>query len=116
MLKSIVVDLHPDLVIDRESAIDRMGFTASESASKNRANYDKQVLLVRRTAKDMCVKYSNCRIEDWCWHCQSGQTGPLFRGVVCLDCKLLTADALLAHKPKLVQISLGTPANLIDQS
>jgi hypothetical protein len=116
MQKHRVSDLHPDLVIDRQSAIDRMGLTASESVSKNKANYDKQILLVRRIAKEMCSGYRNCRIEDWCWHCNSGQTGPLFRGVVCFDCKLLTADAILAHKPKLVQINLVNPIDLTDQS
>lgn len=116
MQKSHVSELHPDLVIDRKTAIDRMGLTATESMEKQKPNYEKQILLVRRVAKEACSSYRNCRGEDWCFFCSSGQTGPLYRGETCLDCKLLTADAYLRNKPILIQIAPLSLDNLGDQS
>lgn len=97
----VVVSLHPDLVIDRESAIDRMGRTASASAEQRRPHYDKQIQLVRRQAKTLCPAYRNCRQEDWCWHCDSGHNDkPLTLGNICRGCKLLTADVLIQLKAR----------------
>lgn len=93
-------DLNPDLIINRESVIDRIGRTASISAEQHRPNYDKQIKVVREQAKKMCPKYSNCKQEDWCWHCASGQNGVLFRGATCLGCKLMTSDALIQIKAR----------------
>lgn len=93
-------DLHPDLVIDREAAFDRMGTTAAASADKQKPYFDKQIQLIRRLARAMCSEYKNCRREDWCFHCSSGQYGQLFRGDVCLGCKLLTSDALVQIKAR----------------
>jgi hypothetical protein len=99
--KTVRTDLHPDLIITREAAIDRMGFTAAQSADAQKPYFDKQIQLIRRQARGLCPVYRNCREEDWCWHCASGQHGPLFRGDICLGCKLLTSDALIQIKSKL---------------
>lgn len=101
--------LNPELVIGRgETAIDRMGKTAARSAELLKPNFTKQIQLVRNYALQLCSRYLNCRKEDWCFHCASGQDNhQLFMGPACLDCKLLTSDAYLKHKPKLVQISQG---------
>ena len=100
--------LNPDLVIGKETAIDRMGATAARSAELQKPNFTKQIQLVRNYALQLCSRYLNCRKEDWCFHCASGQDNAhLFMGKACLDCKLLTSDAHLKHKPKLVQISQG---------
>lgn len=106
MEKRVISTLHPDLVVDKESAIDRMGATASVSAAQERPNFTKQIQLVRRVARGLCQAYENCRQEDWCWHCRSGQEGqPLRLGVTCLGCKLLTTDARITNK-HLIQIQL----------
>lgn len=111
MEKRFVVSLDPDLVIGREAAIDRMGKTAADSASSQRPHFDKQIQLVRRQAKKLCASYQNCRGEDWCWHCSSGQHGALFTPN-CLDCKLLTADVHLAYKQQLVTIQTSLSVDL----
>lgn len=99
MKKSEVLQIHPDLVISREAAIDRLGQTANKSLEKNRPNATKQIQIVRAEARKLCPAYRNCRNEDWCFLCSSGQNNqPLFRGSVCLDCKLLTSDALVDNK------------------
>lgn len=115
MQKRTIVNLHPDLVIGIETAIDRMGATASRSAERAKPNFAKQVQLVRSVARQLCTMYRNCRGEDWCWHCSSGQNGQLYIPSACLGCKLLTADAYLEHAPKLVQIQLPAedPADII---
>ena len=96
-----ISSLNPDLVIGREAAIDRMGATASESAEKRKPYFDKQVQLIRRQARVLCEAYKNCREEDWCFFCSSGQQGEFYRGDICLGCKLLTSDALIKIKPRL---------------
>ena len=103
MNKRSISSLHPDLVINTETAIDRIGAIASRSAEAGHQNFPKQIQLVRRTAQQLCVAYSNCRGEDWCWHCASGQNGQLYLGEICLGCKLLTADAHLQHRSKIDQ-------------
>lgn len=109
MEKFTVVSLHPDLIINKESAIDRMGATASRSAEGKRPNYEKQIQLVRRQAKVLCPAYRNCRAEDWCWHCDSGQDGkPLTLGVICRGCKLLTADVIARSKSALISIQTAS--------
>jgi len=107
VIKKQKASLHPDLVIDQETALDRMGNMASRAADQQKSNFHKQIQLVRRYAKSLCERYINCRQEDWCWHCSSGQNNrPLFRGSSCLECKLFTSDARFKHKqPILVQIS-----------
>jgi len=98
MERKSVSNLHPDLVIDQESALDRMGAVAMVSLERNSPSATKQVQIVRAKARSLCSDYRNCRIEDWCFHCESGQRGYLFRGEECLGCKLLTADAHLLYK------------------
>lgn len=106
--------LHPDLVISTEAAIDRMGLTASKSVEQEKPNYQKQIQLVRSHARELCTSYRNCRGENWCFHCSSGQFGPFFRELeTCQQCKLVTADALINHKligvkgQNLIQIHLS---------
>lgn len=104
MEKNQPSQLHPDLVISTEAAIDRMGTIASLSASQNSSTFPKEIQLVRQHAKTLCTMYRNCREHDWCFLCSSGQHNQLFLGKLCLECKLLSADVYLAHKSKLVQI------------
>lgn len=101
------VSLNPDLVIGVEAAIDRMGSIASRAVELAKPNFAQQIKLVRQEARILCPSYSNCRAEDWCWHCSSGTNGGLFLGDTCLDCKLLTAEAFKAHRPALVSIQIG---------
>lgn len=104
MEKTNVSLINPDLVIGKESAIDRMGSMASRARDKQHPNFNQQIQLVRRAAGKLCDNYRNCREHDWCFLCASGQNGqPLFRGKECLGCKLLSADVLVDN-PKLLRI------------
>lgn len=98
MEKVTVIELHPDLVIDRKSALDRIGDIAAKSVETHAPRYTDQVRLVRNYIKQRCPDYRNCRQEDFCFHCSSGQQGQLYRGETCLGCKLLTADAVIQIK------------------
>lgn len=99
MRKEIPTDLDPELVIGKEAAIDRLGYILDLSIKQARPNFTKQVKVVRDEARRLCSAYRNCRVEDWCWQCSSGQDGqPLYRGGVCLSCKLLTTEVLFASK------------------
>jgi hypothetical protein len=108
MQKRKPVPLNPDLVIDAESAIDRMLHAASLSVERGSHNFPRIVKLVRDYACSLCPTYRNCRKEDWCMACSSGLNRPLFRGVTCLHCKLLTSDARLQNRQKLIRIGAIT--------
>jgi hypothetical protein len=111
------IGLHPDLVISMEAAIDRMSVVASAAADKKKHNFGQQIRILRNYAKQLCEDYHNCRSEDWCFLCASGSNGKLFRGDVCLECKLLPADVYQVHKSTLLQISgITTPTDLNNPS
>jgi hypothetical protein len=114
MEKRSPVSLNPDLVIDQETAIDRMIHIASRSAELRKPTFSKQIQLVRRYARSLCSAYKNCRKEDWCLNCASGNHGSLFLGATCLHCKLLTHDARMENRQKLVRIA--SSSILTDQS
>ncbi len=93
------VPIDPDLIIGTHTVVDRMGDVASKAAETGVPVAWKMIRLVREQARRLCSFYQNCRKEDWCWHCSSGQDKrPLYRGQSCLTCKLLTADAHNKHK------------------
>jgi hypothetical protein len=94
-------DLHPDLVADRQTMIDRIGDLATRNIEAKAPYSNQQIDTVRRTIRVRCPDYRNCRQEDWCWQCASGQEGQLFRGETCLSCKLLTSEGLIVIKPTL---------------
>jgi len=99
--------LNPDLIINREAAIDRITTIAAAAAEQGKPNFVKQIQLVRREARILCPAYRNCKEHNWCMSCSSGlNKSSLFRGETCLGCKLLTTDALQEHKSRLVQIQL----------
>ena len=101
-MESKLIQIHPDLIINRESALDRMGATASHSLDTNRPNATKQIQIVRMKAHKLCLEYQNCKACDWCVACASGTNGkPLFLGEACLYCKLLTADARFEVKRRI---------------
>lgn len=103
--------LNPDLVIDQETAIDRMLHTASLAVESSNYNFPKIVKLVRTYARNLCPAYKNCRKEDWCMLCASGSKGSFFMGATCLHCKLLTSDARIKNKQTLAQISQAANIN-----
>ncbi len=109
MLKYQVSPLDPDLVIGRTAAIDFMGDLASHAAECHKPNYRQQIYLVRKKAHNLCSAYINCKNEDWCFMCASGQNDrPLFLGESCLKCKLLVITSPeIARASKLVQISFN---------
>lgn len=106
MVKLIM--LHPDLVISKEAAIDRIGAQASISAEQKMPHYRQQIQVVRRLAHELCTGYQNCKVDDWCWQCSSGQNGrELYMGDLCLGCKLLVVDSPeRARETKLVQLGI----------
>jgi hypothetical protein len=104
--KKQLSSLPPELIIGTEAAIDRMRDIASRAMELRKPNYRQQIQLVRKEARNLCPAYRNCRVEDWCTACASGQEAtPLFLGSLCLGCKLLVVDGKeRAKESKLVQI------------
>ena len=110
MNRLTISTLNPELVIGTTEAIDRMGLTASQAVELGKPNFIKQIQLVRSQAKGLCPAYKNCREEDFCFLCASGQgKQQLFLGKTCLDCKLLSSDVRLVHIDGLVGGSTNPP-------
>lgn len=116
MQKKQPSQLDPDLVVDQETAIDRMLHTASLAVEKNTHNFPRIVKLVRTYARSLCPAYKNCRKEDWCMFCSSGLRGSFFLGTMCLHCKLLTSDARISCKQTLIRISTQNSTDTDNQS
>lgn len=106
--------LNPELVVGKEATIDHMGRVVSAAVEQKKPTFKQQVMLLRSYARKLCPVYMNCRRENWCWLCNSGERGIYNRGALCLECKLLANDARLYYKT-LVQIS-QTANNHTDQS
>ena len=109
------LELNPNLIVGKETTIDHMGRIVSAAVEQKRPTFKQQVMLLRSYARKLCPVYMNCRRENWCWLCNSGERGIYNRGALCLDCKLLANDARLRYQKTLVQIS-QTANNHTDQS
>jgi len=115
MQKTRETELNPDLVVGRETTIDRLGRIVSDAVEQKKTTFPQQVMLLRSYARKLCPVYMNCRRENWCWLCNSGERGVYNRGALCLECKLLDNSVRLHYNKTLVQIS-QTAHNHTDQS
>lgn len=106
MEKTRPINLHPDLVITRKDAFDlsrgsdfdKACDTVSLQVVVKGPHYTKKVSLLRTQARARCSSYKNCRQDDWCFLCSSGQNGILFRPEECKSCILFTSEALVTIK------------------